>query len=188
MISKSGIIKLALGITSLYSSTISLMHLIASSTGIFVYKCLKSIIKTKQCLLNLLFSNFNIPHFYIIWKILKNPIVGRPIVAGYNWILTLVSIFVGHYLKEFYIKFNSILTDSLSLIKMLETSRFNQKCCLFTIDFKSLYTNIPVEDAIKCIKELVEEYHDVIPNTNFIIELLEIILKNSLMTFNGEYF
>ena len=29
---------------------------------------------------------FDTPHFYIIWKILKNPIVGRPIVAGYNWI------------------------------------------------------------------------------------------------------
>ena len=29
---------------------------------------------------------FDVPHFYIIWKILKNPIVGRPIVAGYNWI------------------------------------------------------------------------------------------------------
>ena len=27
---------------------------------------------------------FDIPHFYIIWKILKNPIVGRPIV--YSWI------------------------------------------------------------------------------------------------------
>ena len=36
---------------------------------------------------------FDIPHFYIIWKILKNPIVGRPIVAGYNWILTPASIF-----------------------------------------------------------------------------------------------
>ena len=42
---------------------------------------------------------YDIPHFYIIWKILKNPIVGRPIVAGYNWILTPASIFVGHYLK-----------------------------------------------------------------------------------------
>ena len=45
-----------------------------------------------------------------------------------------------------------------------------------------------MEAAIKCIKELVEEYKGVIPNANFIIELLEIILKNSLMTFNGEYF
>ena len=55
------------------------------------------------------FKKFTIPHFYIIWKILKNPIVGRPIVAGYDWILTPASIFVGHYLKEFYCKFESIL-------------------------------------------------------------------------------
>ena len=119
---------------------------------------------------------------------MKNPIVGRPIVAGYNWILTPASIFVGHYLKDFYSKFDSILMDSLNLIKILETHRFNQKSFLFTIDFKSLYTNIPVEDAIKCIIELVNEYQEVIPNANFIIELLEIILKNSLMTFDGEYF
>ena len=46
-------------------------------------------------------KNFTIPHFYIIWKILTNPIVGRPIVAGYNWILTPASIFVGYFLKEF---------------------------------------------------------------------------------------
>ena len=45
-----------------------------------------------------------------------------------------------------------------------------------------------MEDAIKCIKELVEEYQEVIPNANFIVELLEIILKNSLMSFDGEYF
>ena len=66
--------------------------------------------------------------------------------------------------------------------------RFNKQSFLFTIDFKSLYTNIPVEDAIKCIIELVNEYQDIIPNANFIIELLEIVLKNSLMIFDGEYF
>ena len=38
------------------------------------------------------------------------------------------------------------------------------------------------------MKELVNEYQDVIPNANFIVELLQIILKNSLMSFDGEYF
>ena len=52
-------------------------------------------------------ASFSIPHFYIIWKILKNPPVG--IVAGYNWILTPASIFVGLFLKEFYVKFDGIL-------------------------------------------------------------------------------
>ena len=32
------------------------------------------------------------------------------------------------------------------------------------------------------------EFKDVIPNAEFVIELLNVILKNSLMTFNGEYF
>ena len=58
-----------------------------------------------------------VPHFYIIWKILKNPIGGRPIVAGYNWIFTPASIFVGTLLKDFYSKFDGILKDSLSLVK-----------------------------------------------------------------------
>jgi hypothetical protein len=66
--------------------------------------------------------------------------------------------------------------------------RFNKQSFLFTIDFKRLYTNNPVEDAIKCIIELVNEYQDVIPCANFIIKLLEIILQNSLMSFDGEYF
>ena len=41
--------------------------------------------------------NFTIPHFHIIWTILKNPVVCRPNVAGYTWILTSAFIFVGHY-------------------------------------------------------------------------------------------
>ena len=40
--------------------------------------------------------------------------------------LTPVSIFVGHYLKEFYIKFHSIVLDSLSQIKILENFK-NEK-------------------------------------------------------------
>ena len=56
--------------------------------------------KEKDFLLSNVY-NYAIPHFYIIWKILKNPIIGRPIVAGYKWIFTPASIFAGHFLKEF---------------------------------------------------------------------------------------
>ena len=97
-------------------------------------------------------ENFTVPHFYIIWKILKNPIVGRPIVAGYNWILTPASIFVGTLLKDFYSKFNGILKDSLSLVKILEITKFKLDSCLFTVDLESLYTNIPVDDGLEMMK------------------------------------
>ena len=110
-------------------------------------------------------------------------------MAGHNWILTPASIFVAHYRKEFCSKFDSILLDSLSLVKVLEQEKFDPDCCfLFTIDFESLYTNIPVKHPIKLLKELVFEYGDIILNTDFIIELLEIVLENSLMEFHGEYF
>ena len=59
-------------------------------------------------------NSFSVPHFNIIWNIFKNPLVDRPIIAGYNWILTPPSIFVSFYLKEFYCKFDGILKDSLS--------------------------------------------------------------------------
>ena len=119
---------------------------------------------------------------------MKNPIVGRPIVAGYDWILTPASILVGHYLKEFYTKFDSILLDSYNLVKILESEQFSPDCFLFMVDFESLYTNILVEHAVKLMKELIFEYKNVIPNADFIIELLNIVLENSLMEFHGEYF
>ena len=98
------------------------------------------------------------------------------------------SIFVGYFLKEFYIKFDGILKDSLSLVKILEKTRFNLNCFLFTVDFESLYTNIPVSDAIEIMKKLVFQFQNVIPNAHFVIELLDVVLKNSLMTFDKEYF
>ena len=56
--------------------------------------------KEKEFLLSNI-HNYVIPHFYIIWKIQKNPPVRRPIFAGYKWIFTPASIFVGYFLKEF---------------------------------------------------------------------------------------
>ena len=41
------------------------------------------------------------------------------------------------------------------------------------MDFKSLYTSIPVDDAINSIKDQVMEFKDVIPNAEFVIELLK---------------
>ena len=50
-----------------------------------------------------------IPHFYIIWKSLKRPPIGRPIVAAYDWIFIPASIVAEHFLKEFYFKVCALL-------------------------------------------------------------------------------
>ena len=56
--------------------------------------------KEDEKFLKIFLDNFDIPKFYIIWKIHKNPIVGRPIVAGCRWLTTAASIFVGEYLMK----------------------------------------------------------------------------------------
>ena len=80
------------------------------------------------------------------------------------------------------------MDDSLTLVKLLEIKRFHAGCFLFTIDFKSLYTNIPVEDAIRLIIALVKKFDSLIQNADFVIELLQLVLRNSLMEYDGEYF
>ena len=96
--------------------------------------------------------------------------------------------FGGNFFERFYSKFDSILKDSFSLVKILENTKFNLDSFLFTVDFESLYTNIPVKDAIEMMKKLVFQFQNVIQNAHFVIELLEIVLKNSLMEFDKEYF
>ena len=56
------------------------------------------------------------------------------------------------------------------------------------MDFESLYTNIPVLDAIEMMKRLVFQFQNIISTAHFIIELLDIVLKNSLVTLEREYF
>ena len=59
--------------------------------------------------------------------------------GGYDWILTLASFFVGHYLKEFYSKFGNILTDNLSLITLLENKVFDNDC-FYSQQTSKIYT------------------------------------------------
>lgn len=60
-------------------------------------------------------EDFAIPQFYILWKMHKNPVVGRPIVAGYKWLTTCASKMVNFYLKGYVSKFSTILPNSLTL-------------------------------------------------------------------------
>jgi len=107
--------------------------------------------------------------------------VGRPIVAGYNWILTPASIFVGHQLKTFYSKFENILNDSLSLVKLLGKTKIDNEYFLFTVDFQNLYSNISVQDALELLKRLFFKYQNVIPNAHLIIELMELVLNSAII-------
>ena len=106
---------------------------IISKHGRFLYKELQEFLCKHL-------ESFTVPHFYFLWKVHKDPKVIRPIVASYNWITTAASIFVSDCLKDHMSKFDTILKDSLTLIRILETTKFPKKLCSFYSGFqKSLY-------------------------------------------------
>lgn len=65
-------------------------------------------------------SRFSIPVFYILAKVHKNPITGRPIVAGHSWLLTPASQLTGKYLQPFVKLYPTIIHDGKSLVIELE--------------------------------------------------------------------
>ena len=65
---------------------------------------------------------FDIPHF------LYNLENSKKFSHRKTYLCYPAFIYVGHYLKEFYSKFENILTDSSSLIQILEISIFDIEC------------------------------------------------------------
>ena len=137
-------------------------------------------------------DNFDIPSFYIIWKIHKLPKeVGRPIVASCQWITTQASKFVAAYLKEYMSHFDTILQDTSEVLRYLNETKVPALCTLFTLDAVSLYTNIPISgerNAVLAMRELLKRYPRKNPSQpweqDFVIDLLDFVLHTNLMEFD----
>ena len=136
-------------------------------------------------------SRPEIPCFYILPKLHKNPIVGRPIVAGHSWITVGCSKLLTSLLKSIIPRFPNVLKDSTSLIKIIESTTFDRNIFLCTLDVVSLYTNIPVDHAIEVLKQLIQENIDLFPRkdlADFMIEMLEFVLKHNVMEYKQMVF
>ena len=81
--------------------------------------------------------------FYIIPKIHKNPMVGRPIAGSHSYITRPLNIFVDEYVKP-RLHMPTVLRDSGELIQALESIRLPPHCFLVTADVVSLYLAVSV--------------------------------------------
>ena len=132
-----------------------------------------------------------IPCFYIIPKLHKNPIVGRPIVAGHSWVTVGCSKLLTSLLKSLLPLFPNVLKDSASLIRIIERTTFENNIVLCTLDVISLYTNIPVDHAIEVLKQLIQENLHLFSRRGLpelMIEMLEFVLKNNIMEYKEMVF
>ena len=132
------------------------------------------------------------PVFYLLPKIHKEGIPGRPILSGCGSPTEKLLSYLDHYLRP-------IVEESASYIK--DTTHFLQQIFeihtsippnswLVTLDVKSLYTNIPQEEGIEaCLKAILNYYGDTPPlHTSYIKQMMVFILKHNYFTFNGRFY
>ena len=75
---------------------------------------------------------------------------GRPIVASHSWSTWPLSKWVANRINAHAASQTTVLTDTNALIQLLQGLEFkeNDEILLSTADVESLYTSIPIEDAL----------------------------------------
>lgn len=135
-------------------------------------------------------STCQVPQIYILPKVHKAKLAGRPIVPGINWITTPASILIDHLLQPLSKLVPTILSDSKSLIVSLRHKSFDQHINLVTADVSSLYTEIEINKGIAFIQQVLREHPSLFPPqlASFITSLLRIVMQNNYLQFDNKYY
>ena len=127
------------------------------------------------------FDHFVSPaKFYVIPKIHKNPMVGRPIAASHSFITRPISTFVDELIKP-KVHMPTVLRDSGELIQLLENTVLpDGDCFLVTADVVSLYPNVDTKKALIALDLLLREAGA--PETPLLIQLARLVFENNYLS------
>lgn len=140
---------------------------------------------------NLLVRNPRCSKFYMLPKIHKVGIPGRPIVSNISCPTYQISKFLSGILKPFVKSTPSFIRDTTHLLQKLQDFQFSsdsENNVLFTMDVKGLYTNIPNEDGLRALSHYLNSSNNVNIDTDCILRLAELVLTLNCMEFDGKYF
>jgi hypothetical protein len=133
-------------------------------------------------------SSDQVPFFYVIPKLHKDPVVGRPIVASHSWATTPLAIWAAHHLNKVVCEScPTVLQSSHALIGELDNlrSRVAASTRFITADVESLYTNIPIGAAIGAMMRLLTTVGH--RKRDALGRVVNYILHNNYLTFNGRF-
>lgn len=108
---------------------------------------------------------YEVPHFYTLVKVHKNPPAGRPITACVKAPTTWLAKMAAGYLHDLMIAmFPQVLKDSKDFVASLSAvtvqEHLRSSVWLVTLDVVGLYTNIPIPTAVGNIRKALMSYLD----------------------------
>ena len=122
-------------------------------------------------------------------KIHKNkfPVPGRPIVSSCDSPTEKISMMLDIILQPYVLKISSYIRDTSDFLQKISNIKINDDDWIFTMDVMSLYTNIPHDERIKSMCDLLNSNRqNQLPTNENLIQLLEMVLKFNNFTFNNK--
>ena len=141
--------------------------------------------------INLLGKNPRASTFYLLPKIHKENVPGRPIVSNISCPTYQISKYLSGILQPVAQKCPSYVKDTTHLLQKIEEFTFENESehnLLFTMDVKGLYTNIPNNDGLEALDYFLSQEEDLPAPKSCILRLAELVLTLNCFEFNGEYY
>lgn len=98
--------------------------------------------------------------------------------------------YIDFFIKDFVPIQETYVRDSMYMINLVDGQPYNHETdWLATLDISSLYTNIPQEESILIIEQLLEtRTRPIQVPTSFIVSLLRIALQFNYFASDGSYY
>lgn len=134
--------------------------------------------------------------FYLLPKIHKprekwpqpNMPEGRPIVSDCNSESYRVSKFIDSYIRPISMNHFAFIKDTYDFISKIRNHKIPANAILVTGDVSALYTNMNINRTIGTVNRALGNANFDNKLKNYLLNLLEITLKNNDFQFNNEYF
>ena len=116
---------------------------------------------------------------------------GRPIVAGSGCNTERISWYCDQQVKDIVKTLDSYIEDTPDLLRKINdlnsNNKFSDETKPISIDIKSMYTNIPIEEGLSAFKESLESRSEKSVPTHFIMLLLRLVMEKNIFTFNEQH-
>ena len=141
-------------------------------------------------------QDYKLMKFYILAKIHKNPIKGRPIVPSMTWITHHLSQWIAFQLNPLISNLEWVLKDSRELLKEIhninskkELKKSSLLPFIYSADVEALYPNMDVQLGLKLTKEFLTEINwETSQHIDFIIKAMHFVLTQGFIIFENRVF
>ena len=127
--------------------------------------------------------------FYLLPKIHKKNIPGRPICSSVTHPTSRIRKFVDAHIKKYVPTTKSYIRDTQDFItKIKQLGPIPEGAILVTLNVSSLYTNIPNQEGITAVADQLRKDPTKKGISSYILDLLKLVLHNMYFEFNGDHY